>query len=339
MPRAISQIDGPLLRGMFIGASQALIRYRENLNRINVFPVPDGDTGSNIARLLEDLPEHLSDASSLEGVLCVLEGGLSHKIQGYSGAYLFLYIQGFCRHAREHARNPGLLAGRDFAGAMLEGARKAVSESHVPPREGTILTVMGRASKRAIEAAEESDDLMLILREAHEEAELAVEATREELRWKDAATGERRSLRDYGVVDAGALAFLYFLGGLRSGLGDEPAGSYYRELERAHLPHAAGYGFHAEFFLRVESPEGILLEGSPLSIEELYSSILEFAGEGCGLEIVGTGSEELYIHLHLKTHGEIDRVEEALRELGTITDKRVDDMDRQFRESFGESRG
>ncbi len=339
MPMPISHIDGSLLRGMFIGASQMLVRYRENLNRINVFPVPDGDTGSNITRLLEDLPEHLADVMPLDRVLAALEGELTHKIQGYSGAYLFLYIQGFCGQAREHANNSGLLAGREFAQAMHAGARNAVSESHVPPREGTILTAMGRCSERALDAAEKKDDLLLILREAHEEAEHAVEATREELRWMDAATGELRSLKDYGVVDAGALGFLYFLGGLRAGLGDEPRGSYYRELKGAFISHGGDYGFHAEFFLKVESPGQLLLEGTHLSMEELHRGILEFAGEGCGLEILGTGGDGLYIHLHLKTHREIEKVEEALGEVGTITRKRVDDMSRQFSESFGVAGG
>lgn len=328
-------LDAVTLQKMFIEASKFLLRYRENPNRINLFPVPDGDTGTNMSLLLKDLPGVLTSCSTIEEIIDTIRLHTAGRIHGYSGTYLFLFVKGFCNQVEQYLKRCPKLDSSGFVNAILAGAEQAVRESSVKPKEGTILTVMKKVSQTAADVGRQTADLCEILKEVYLTAEKSLEETKKELRWLDPATKMEVGLQNYDVPDAGALGFYYFLGGFMAALGETPDGKYYGRLNRIHFQAMGNYGYHTEFYLSPKEEEkNFTLDNGPLSLEELKRAIVEFAGEGCGVELLKLDNGQLYVHVHVATTNEISQIEAALLEVGEIRHRQVDDMSKQYRETF-----
>ncbi|MGI8561142.1 MAG: DAK2 domain-containing protein, partial [Luteimonas sp.] len=191
-PRADHAVTAPTLRRALISGAQRVIAGRERLNRINVFPVADGDTGNNLAFTLGGL---------LNGALRQRSGHLGALLQrvseeaidgarGNSGAILAQFLHGVAEHARGH---PVLEAG-DLAAAVGHGARQARAALS-DPVEGTILSVIDRFAEALAVAGDA----------AHATPRLAFAHALGEARTALARTPEQMPLlRMAGVVDAGA---------------------------------------------------------------------------------------------------------------------------------------
>ena len=195
----IGYIDGPRLRRSLIAACDYAQEQRAELNRINVFPVPDGDTGTNLAMTVRAVADHLRDnrERSVSAVAHEAAQGAVLGARGNCGMMLSHFLLGFAESVEERDR----ISTAEFGSALRAGVDKLYA-SLEDPVEGTILTVM-RDTAVAAEGADHADFVPLV---SH-----VVEQARDSL----ARTPEQLAvLKKAGVVDAGAKGFGSMLEGV-----------------------------------------------------------------------------------------------------------------------------
>ncbi len=201
MTAGITYLDGPRLSRSLFAAADWVAAGRDEINRINVFPVPDGDTGTNFAltlRAVADALRVLGDAPLPETARTAARAAVLGA-RGNSGMMLAHFLMGFAETLgdRRHA------GAREVAAALAAGAVR-LRDSVDDPREGTILTVAREAAAAAERAAAESPDLGTFMRRLLREAERALARTPELM----------AVLREAGVVDAGGKGFVRMLEGV-----------------------------------------------------------------------------------------------------------------------------
>ncbi|MDQ1521307.1 MAG: fatty acid kinase [Actinomycetota bacterium] len=196
MPK-LTRIAAPDLRHALLRFRDALRAHQEELNRLNVYPVPDGDTGTNMALTLESVSAELASAESMEEVCYAISRGSLMGARGNSGVILSQILRGFADVFREL---DGIEASDLAAG--LRHASDAAYQAVMHPVEGTILTVV-RAAAEASEQAT-TDGLVTLLDAACRAANDAVASTPDLL----------PVLKDAGVVDAGGKGFTLLLDAL-----------------------------------------------------------------------------------------------------------------------------
>ncbi|HEY5160024.1 MAG TPA: DAK2 domain-containing protein [Gaiellaceae bacterium] len=187
-----------LVRRLALAALEALERERQRIDGLNVYPVPDGDTGMNLVLTVRALVEELDQAES-SGLLASrrdLARALLMRARGTSGVILSQIVRG----AVEAAPASGLIGGRALA-TMLERSRDAAYSAVAKPAEGTILTLIGELAEEAREQRRTKLSLEQRLEGLVERAEVALERTRE----------QSPTLAEAGVVDAGAAGLLVCL--------------------------------------------------------------------------------------------------------------------------------
>ena len=199
---AIKYLDAKRLKLVFIGGGKWVTKHEDLLNELNVYPVPDGDTGSNMSMtlnsMINDLEEKTDDKIKMPQLVEVVEEAVLMGARGNSGTILSQVITGFLKGIGDKVK----LLPKDVAEALLsakETAYSAVSE----PIEGTILTVIRKISEKAMECADKFEDLVEFLREIVVAGEKAVEETPELL----------PKLKEAGVVDAGGKGLFFFFEG------------------------------------------------------------------------------------------------------------------------------
>ena len=199
------QITGELFRKMIINAAAAIENNKQEINELNVFPVPDGDTGTNMSltisvaekALITMTPGTLGHASD------VVAGALLRGARGNSGVILSLLFRGFSRRLKD----VDAADAATFASAMASGVDSAY-KAVMKPTEGTILTVARLAAAEALEAAKDEPDIEIILERALKEGYIALDDT----------INLNPMLKKAGVIDAGAKGYLYILDGMLKAL-------------------------------------------------------------------------------------------------------------------------
>jgi DAK2 domain fusion protein YloV len=304
---------------MFAAATAWLGRHVESVNAINVFPVPDGDTGTNMFLTLRATLEEAYRADG-EGVGAVLESmsrGALMGARGNSGVILSQILRGLARAAQERER----LDGIGLAQGLTEGAStayKAVSE----PVEGTILTVVKAAADAAEnEAASDSHDIQAVMASATEAAKEAVANTPTLL----------PVLAEAGVVDAGGQGLYVVLeGSLRYLRGEDveagPVGTP-EEIERDWL--AVTSQMHGEMHAQGQSAYGycteFLVAGTNLPGDGIEKRMLEL-----GDSVLVVGDEKLVrVHLHTDDPGV---AMSFCTPLGRLQQVKVDNIEAQAEE-------
>ncbi len=197
----IEIIDGGLFQRMIIHAAAAINAEKQAINDLNVFPVPDGDTGTNMgltistaaAELKKRGPETVGAAASANA------SALLRGARGNSGVILSLLFRGIAKSLKEKETADGAA----MAAALTEGVGNAY-KAVMKPAEGTILTVSRLAARRAVEAAGEQNCVEYVLQAAMEEGQIALADT----------TNQNPVLKKAGVVDAGGKGFLVILQGM-----------------------------------------------------------------------------------------------------------------------------
>ncbi len=190
------------LRAVVEAYRDALAAHREPINRLNVYPVPDGDTGTNMSLTLVSVCDELDkvDGDDLAGVCRAISHGSLMGARGNSGVILSQVLRGMVGAVAE----TGGFDGQALAQA-LRAASDAAYQAVMRPVEGTILTVVRRSAEAAETAAQASaeggGDLVAVLEAARAEAQAALDETPEQL----------KVLADAGVVDAGGAGFLLLL--------------------------------------------------------------------------------------------------------------------------------
>jgi DAK2 domain fusion protein YloV len=183
--------------------------HAHGLNRLNVYPVPDGDTGTNMARTLDAVVAEMDNAADDDhGATCdAISHGSLMGARGNSGVILSQIMRGFASTVREHAD----VQGARFAEA-LQAAATGAYDAVLKPIEGTILTVCRESAEAAKTAADGGGSLVEVARAAQEAGKRALDNTPEQL----------QVLKDAGVVDAGGAGFLLLLDSVLHVVDGEP---------------------------------------------------------------------------------------------------------------------
>jgi DegV family protein with EDD domain len=306
---AIAYLDAPrLLRALSAGIGNVFQR-REYLNRINVFPVPDGDTGTNMAftfktildatltspdRRVDELMDHVAEAA--------LDGA-----RGNSGAIMAQYFHGF----REAVSGRRVLTAEAFAEAAVSGA-KAAWTAMSKPVQGTLPTVLDDFSRELSQrVAEGVRDIRALLRHGLERARVSLANTPNQL----------PALKQAGVVDAGGQGFVDLL----EGIWDFVETGRIRAAERLQVDLGHDLtgavqdfevGAHRYCTECVVEAENIDREALMARLERLDASSLVVAG----------GGQRVRVHVHVNNPSEVFLVCE---EFGAIRQQKADDMERQ----------
>ena len=283
--------DGPTLLRAFRSAVANLEAHVEEVNALNVFPVPDGDTGSNMLATVraalteaEAVPPHLR---TLDRVAEALSYGALMGARGNSGLILSQVLRGMAEAAagRHHAD------GADLGEALRRGAETAYA-AVLKPVEGTILTVVREAAEAAIEAGERDHNVETVLVHAVGGAERSVANTPELL----------PILREAGVIDSGGHGLYLLLRGLLLDIADveileseaDPGASLALVAHTAHATHRDGdYGYETMFVIQSQ--------GTPLDLAAMRRD-LGVMGESIAL----AGDErQAKIHVHNRRPDEV----------------------------------
>lgn len=312
MTVAIGYLDGPRLARGLRAAADWVATGREELNRINVYPVPDGDTGTNFSltlRAVADALRGLGDAPLPETVNTAARAALLGA-RGNSGMMLAHFLIGFAQALgnRRTARTIEVAAAVRSGASSLE---QALSE----PVEGTMLTVARDASREAEQAAGRLPDLRDFLRRLLQEAERVLARTPEMM----------RALREAGVVDAGGKAFVRMIEGvvrLTEGQPIAPAGGSASDDPPAGIPAAlAEVASERDFRFCTE----VLVRGADFPPMHEVRALMQAMG---GSVVVATAGDLLKVHVHT------DDPEAVFTRAGTwgeVTARKAEDMRAQHR--------
>ncbi len=204
----IQTVDAAAFQKMVIHAAAALNSQKQALNDLNVFPVPDGDTGTNMGLTIASASTVLQQKQfdTVGQAAAAVASALLRGARGNSGVILSLLFRGFAKAIREK----DVMDGTDFAVALDMGVAAAY-KAVMKPAEGTILTVSRLAGVRAGEAAQEDNNLQYVLEAAITEGEIALADT----------VNQNPVLKKAGVVDAGGKGFLVILEGMLASLKGE----------------------------------------------------------------------------------------------------------------------
>lgn len=299
----LKSIGGQELKQLFTAGTAWLERHSEYVNSLNVFPVPDGDSGTNMLLTMQAALKEVghSPAHSASAICSDLSHGALLGARGNSGVILSQIIRGFARAIEKKE----VITARDFGGAMVEGSRTAY-KGVVKPVEGTILTVCREAADAAVVAASQSDDLRLVLGKTVDAARGSVVRTPLLL----------PVLKEAGVVDAGGQGLLTILEGMCKYLKGEPIEMSTHAVgaqSLEHLTREEGWGFDIQFHVR----------GTGLDVDAIRDKI---ASMGESALIVGDPSL-IKVHVHAPTPGAIL---DYGCSIGTITNVVVENMQEQY---------
>ncbi len=280
----ITYVDGPRLTRAVAAAADWVAAGREEINRINVFPVPDGDTGTNFSLTLRTVAalKALGDATLPDTARTMAQAAVLGA-RGNSGMMLAHFLLGFTDALGQRA----VATAPDIARAIRNGADR-LYESLDDPREGTILTVAREAAIAAEPVARTSPDLGEFMRRLLEEGEAALARTPELM----------QVLKDAGVVDAGGKGFVRMLEGVVRYIDGDPVsgGTVPEESEsRTYVPAAAtDVAAEQDFQFCTE----VLVRGDRLpSANEVRSAMHAFGGS----TVVAVAGDILKIHVHTDT--------------------------------------
>ena len=323
-----------------VNGEQALIGLRaalswleanqQEINDLNVFPVPDGDTGSNMFLTLRSAVEeaqHAKHPGSIDSVMAAAAHGSLMGARGNSGVILSQIFRGLAQGLSGHAEvNAGGVA-RAFREAATVAYRAVMK-----PTEGTILTVIREAADAAEVAAAEGDDIRAVLNHVVREAHAAVERTTEQL----------AVLRDAGVVDAGGFGLAVIVEGFARAVNDAQPGSAepslpmrrvgepsvrmpdagapapalgHRRGAAAVAASAEGFGYCTEF----------LIEGEHLDVDQIRAEL-----SAMGESALVVGDREL-IRVHIHTTDPATLIGTAAQR-GRLSKLKVEDMTAQHHE-------
>jgi hypothetical protein len=302
--KTLKTLDGDAFASVLHAGTAALVRERDNLDRINVFPVADADTGTNMAATLQAASERLRSGAPKgvgDAVRLAADAALDGA-RGNSGAILAQFLHGLAQSFQDRLH----VGTREFAAGAVAGSQAAWAALQAP-REGTILSVLRAWSDELVAHSEATQDLAEALTHGLLTARRALAETPRQL----------AVLARNKVVDAGAQGFVYFLEGIGQWVRTGEAPSI------AALPrpgqHPIFAAAHAEFDAAHRFCAEVLLSGSRLDPERARSRV---ASLGDSLVVAG-GGDRLRLHLH--TNAPQRFIEEAAR-LGVLEATKVDDM-------------
>lgn len=312
---AIGYLDGRRLSRAVVAGASFVTDRAEPLNRINVFPVPDGDTGTNMASTLQKIAAGI--ARTRQRHVRELSRALADEAvggaRGNSGAILAQFFCGFAEGLPDRPR----VSTSDFGAAVVRAADSAYG-AIARPVEGTILTVTRDWARYVAEHARETPDFAELLPASLREAKRSLENTPRQM----------KVLQKAGVVDAGAQGFVYLLEGIVR---------YLREAARRALPEAPPEEVKAALFDKTSESllfrycTEALLEGDAIDRDELRR---QAALLGDSIVIAG-GASKMRLHVHTN---EPEKLFEMVARFAEVAQTKVEDMHAQHETRFDQNR-
>lgn len=310
--------SGTELKKALLASATWLEKHTEAINALNVFPVPDGDTGTNMSRTMEAAVKELEPIKegTAEHVSKRLSFGALMGARGNSGVILSQIIRGLADglQSKDH------FTARDLAFALTK-ARDMAYKAVMKPVEGTILTVVREAAEAAEEAAKNHDNFVYVMTKTVEAARASVAKTPTLL----------EKLREAGVVDAGGHGFYIILEGALKHIRGESletadfSDPLYKKatISDDHEHEMDEYGYCTNFMLYAKDE---------FNFEEVRDKIASF---GTSAVIVGDNTM-VKVHVHTEDPGAVISYATSLGALGQI---KLDNMQLQHEEAFRQETG
>ena len=306
----IDCIDGALFQRMIVHASAAINAQKQSINELNVFPVPDGDTGTNMSLTIGTAAAEAKKkpSSSIGQAASTNASALLRGARGNSGVILSLLFRGVAKSLKE----TDTADGAAFAAALTEGVQAAY-KAVMKPTEGTILTVSRLAAAAATQAAAEDNCAETVLEKAIAEGQIALANT----------IDQNPVLKKAGVVDAGGKGFLVILQGMLDEMrglpipdGAEQAEPVKEKADFAHLSdEEITFTFDTVFIVRKNDPDVDL---------DPFRAYLNSIGDSL---VIGEDDESFKVHVHTDIPGA------ALTEgqkYGTLELAKIENMRTQY---------
>ena len=299
---ADTKINGALFQSMVTEGALAITEQKEQINELNVFPVPDGDTGTNMSMTMTAAMNELAKLSepTLAKAADTTASALLRGARGNSGVILSLLFRGMSKVFKGLAEADGA----QLAAAMQEGVTTAYG-AVMKPAEGTVLTVSRLAAQRALEAAGEQNSAEYVLDEAIKTGYSTLAETIE----------MNPVLKKAGVVDAGGKGYLIILEGMLRSLRGEPVPEVEDTAEDKADFAAIGdeditFAFDTVFIVRKTSDKP--LDGLRAYLNSIGDSL-----------VIGEDDEAFKVHVHTDTPG--DALNEA-QKYGTLELAKIENM-------------
>ncbi len=312
----ITSINTEVLSKMFLAGAKNLDAKKEWINELNVFPVPDGDTGTNMSMTIMSAAREVSalENPTMEQLSKAISSGSLRGARGNSGVILSQLFRGFCKVIASYDEVTVSVLSDAFQKAV-ETAYKAVMK----PKEGTILTVAKGAADKALEMAEETEDLCVFCDEVIKHADYVLSQTPEML----------PVLKQAGVVDSGGQGLMQVLKGAYDSLlgkeidyeiEDASKGSGVVKIS-AETEKEIKFGYCTEFIIVLNKP---LTEAE----EHEYKAFLESIGDS----IVVVADDEI-VKTHVHTNDPGLAIQKALTH-GSLSKIKIDNMREEHQEKL-----
>ena len=295
-------INGAMFKEMLLFGTVSIAQAQPAINDLNVFPVPDGDTGTNMSLTIQTAAQELKkiEPATVDQAASVTASALLRGARGNSGVILSLLFRGISKELKGCKEADGAA----FAAAMQEGVAAAYN-AVMKPAEGTILTVSRLAAERAASAAEEQNSVEYVLEQAIAQGEITLAQT----------TDMNPVLKKAGVVDAGGKGFLLILGGMLSALRGEER----PELTEENAQEKADFAMLNEEDITFTFDTVFIVRKSGRSIEP-FRRFLDGIGDSL---VIGEDDEAFKVHVHTDIPGEA--LTEA-QKYGTLELAKIENM-------------
>lgn len=313
---ATNTISVELLAKMFLAGAQNIEAKKEYINELNVFPVPDGDTGTNMSMTIMAAAKEVTALADMDlaSVCKAISSGSLRGARGNSGVILSQLLRGFTKSIKEEE----VLDVPAMARAAVR-AKETAYKAVMRPKEGTILTVARGMADKAVELAEETDDMEVFIAKVIEEGEIVLAQTPEML----------PVLKEAGVVDSGGQGLLEVIKGAYDAfLGKEvdysaitPDASAAVTRVSAEEPTDIKFGYCTEFI--------ILLEKDFTEKDEVeFKAYLESIGDS----IVCVADDDI-VKIHVHTNDPGLAIQKALT-FGQLSKMKIDNMREEHQEKL-----
>ena len=295
-------INGAMFKEMLLFGTVSIAQAQQAINDLNVFPVPDGDTGTNMSLTIQTAAQELKkiEPATVDQAASVTASALLRGARGNSGVILSLLFRGISKELKGCKEADGAA----FAAALQEGVAAAYN-AVMKPAEGTILTVSRLAAERAVNAAEEHNSVEYVIEQAIAQGEITLAQT----------TDMNPVLKKAGVVDAGGKGFLLILGGMLSALRGEER----PELTEEDAQEKADFAMLSEEDITFTFDTVFIVRKSGRSIEP-FRRFLDGIGDSL---VIGEDDEAFKVHVHTDIPGEA--LTEA-QKYGTLELAKIENM-------------
>ena len=312
----ITSINSKLLARMFLAGAKNLDSKKDWINELNVFPVPDGDTGTNMTMTIMSAAKEVSLLTNptMAELAKAISSGSLRGARGNSGVILSQLFRGFCKVIKEYDEIDVTI--------LCEACQKAVETAYkavMKPKEGTILTVAKGAAEKALELSDETEDVVTFVEEVIKQAEYVLDQTPEML----------PVLKQAGVVDSGGQGLVQVLKGAYDALiGKEidytiegaPTGAAPAKIS-AETEAEIKFGYCTEFIIVLNAPMSD-------NEEHAYKAFLESIGDS----IVVVADDEI-VKTHVHTNDPGLALQRALT-FGSLSKIKIDNMREEHQEKL-----